>query len=310
MTYIFDGYQFAQDKQQDLQVRATQIAKQLGQKPVIASIMFKQDEASLLYTNLKRSVAQRVGVGYQVYPFSFSTDLDKILNQIKKLNQDSQITGIIVQKPWTKTWINYQNQAGGREEVAKKDFNLWWQKLVSQIEPEKDVDGLHPSTLDLIQQDQWQQEGRVLPATARAVEQILQFWTEHDLNKNFKLSAQKVLIVNRSNLLGKPLFHLLVNKNIYVEMIGKKEFKKKIEQEKKLKEFGVIIAATGRRNLITGGMVRNGVVAIDAGEPRPDFNHTDIKGKADFLTPVPGGVGPVTVVSLIDNCLALATNML
>jgi methylenetetrahydrofolate dehydrogenase (NADP+) / methenyltetrahydrofolate cyclohydrolase len=310
MTYIFDGYQFAQNKQQDLENRAKRLTQRMGQKPVIASIMFEQDKGSLLYTNLKRDTAQKVGVGYQVYPFSFSTDLGTILNQIKKLNQDSQITGIIVQKPWTKTWLNYQNQVGGREEVTKKDFNAWWQKLVNQIEPEKDVDGLHPSTLDLIKRNQWQEQGRVLPATARAVQQILQFWTEHDPNKKFKLSAQRVLIVNRSNLLGKPLFHLFQNKNINVEMIGKKGFKQKIEQEKKLKEFGVIITATGRKKLITGEMVKDGVVAIDAGEPNPDFDQNQIKQKAVFLTPVPGGVGPVTVVSLIDNCLALAKNML
>jgi methylenetetrahydrofolate dehydrogenase (NADP+)/methenyltetrahydrofolate cyclohydrolase len=267
-----------------------------GKNLVIAAILFSEDQGSVLYTRLKQEAAERVGIGYQVHTFSMTDDVAQITATLEELNQDQTITGIIIQKPWRQTWARVTGQSD------REAFQQWWSQLVSRIDEAKDVDGLHPKTLAAVQHHTWQKEGRVLPATAQAVLDILKI--SHQLRRD-----SRIVILGKSDILGKPLFYELSNQGYQVEMIGSAELSQRMSAGKALLDSDVVISATGRKHLITGGMLQSGVTVIDVGEPFPDVEMQSVKDKAAFITPVPGGVGPMTVVSLLANAVKLVHSL-
>lgn len=289
---LFDGYQFAAEQEAQLRQRLFQLKD--SQAPSIAAILFTEDEGSRLYSRLKQEAARRLGMAYTLYPFSMTDPVEKIIDVVDQLNRSEACTGIIVQKPWTHLW----QSVTGRPKVA---FTDWWLTLVSRIDETKDVDGLHPATMASIQTGDWQQTGKVLPATARAVLAILD-------SAGYLQSELHYVIIGKSDLLGKPLYYELNNRKFITDLIGTKELKERIEQKKYLLDADVVISATGHQHLVTGEMVKPGVAIIDVGEPRPDVDRASVTAKAAFLTPVPGGVGPVTVVSLLANAIQLLTS--
>jgi methylenetetrahydrofolate dehydrogenase (NADP+) / methenyltetrahydrofolate cyclohydrolase len=302
---IFDGYAYANEKLVQLQPSVEQLAGQ-GRQLKIAAIVFKEDEGSLLYTDLKAKAAEILGIGYDRFLFSLKNhNLAEVEEKIKDLNKNPLVTGIIIQKPWKKTWQQFQSVD------QAVDFSDWWEQLVSSLDVKKDVDGLHPETQAAIEAGTWMKQGLVLPATAKAVLVILDV-AENKINFSrqkgesiFDLAHKKIVIIGRSNLLGIPVFNVLKNWNYDVEMIGKQGLEQRIEQQIYLQDADVVITATGRTKLITGKMVKQGSVLIDVGEPQPDFEFDSVKEKALFITPVPGGVGPLTVISLMENCVKL-----
>ncbi len=311
-TIIFDGYHLAQQKQVQLKPKVAQL-KKIGAEIKVAAIVFEEDRGSQIYTQAKKELAQKVGISYQPHWFSINSNLKKLVAKIDELNHSPDITGIIIQKPWRKTWAKYNlGQEAGYEQTKQK-FEQWWQQLVTSLVPSKDVDGLHPTTLAKIKQGKSAAKKIVMPATARAVISILELANKElrvkkkDHNQTeFDWRSRRILILGRSDLVARPLFYHFKNQEIAVEMVGRQGFKKKNERKTKLKEYHIIISATGQHKLITGDMVEKGVVVIDVGEPRPDVDFDSVKPKAKFITPVPGGVGPVTVISLMENACDLA----
>ncbi len=300
---IFDGNATAQAREQELLVLSAQLRAQ-GIQSKIAAILFREDKGSVLYTGLKRDAAARLGIQYEVYEFSLTASPDEAVSQILKLNEDKLVTGIIVQKPWQKTWILNQKQLASENHAEA--FAQWWQQLVGAVAPSKDVDGLTPSTLELIAKNEWQAAGRVLPATCQAVISIIDAYSNlFSLQKTAERGSAPVAIIGRSDLLGTPLFWVLKHRGCDVKLLGKKEFKQGIEQKKFLHGFGTIISATGVSKLITGELLDDGVCVVDVGEPKGDVDFESVKTKAKFITPVPGGVGPMTVSCLMENCLKL-----
>ncbi len=292
---LFDGYAFAGEQESELKRQVARLAAQ-GKKISIAAILFTEDKGSQLYTTLKSQAAQRVGIGYQIHTFSMNDPVEKVINRLKELNADPTITGIIIQKPWRQTWeMVMEGFATG------KNFSEWWLALVTHIDRAKDVDGLHPETLAAIEKGTWQKEGKVLPATAKAVLSILQ---SADL-----LVPGKYIVIGKSDILGRPLSYELKNLGFEVELLGQKDLQARQEDGRLLKDADVIVAATGHYHLVTGGMVKKGVVLVDVGEPKPDIDQQSVEPVARFLTPVPGGVGPVTVVSLLENAVRLVEGM-
>jgi methylenetetrahydrofolate dehydrogenase (NADP+) / methenyltetrahydrofolate cyclohydrolase len=313
---LFDGYAYAQAKETQLALRVSP-----NSEAAIAAIVFNEDEGSLIYTKYKQEAAQRVGIGYRATYFSVNDPIEQIIDKITQLNLDPTITGIIIQKPWRKTWLeararfNSQHQtedsgAAGQfshSALTTKDFNHWWQQLVNAVREDKDVDGLHPNILQAIESGQWQEQGRVLPATCKAVIDILTLARQQLREIDQPMPEQpKYIVIGKSDLLGQPLTAYLRQQGQQVSLIGRQELESRIKSGEALLDADVVVSATGVQHLVRGEMLKAGVVVIDVGEPRPDIEAASVAGRAAFLTPVPGGVGPVTVVSLLENCLVLA----
>lgn len=266
-------------------------------QPKIAAVMYREDKGSQLYTGIKKELAESLGIGYEVFEFSLQDGVEPVLSKIKELNHDPRVTGIILQKPMRKTW-SVANYLEGDERDIKKAYDLWWRLQTTLLDPKKDVDGLHPSIIEVIANDQLIVQKRVLPATAKAVLTIL---TESQID----LADKKIAILGKSDLLGLPLYTYFLSKKYQVEMLGSQDLKARVERGQALRDFDVVISATGVAGLVTGSMLKPGVVVVDVGEPRGDIDFASVSEVASFLTPVPGGVGPMTVVSLMENSLDL-----
>ena len=296
---IFDGRSAAAGKELDLAFTVTELEDQ-HITVTIAAILFTEDLGSQIYSEHKKQTAERVGISYQLHPFSIMTNVTEVSETIEQLNQDSSVTGIIIQKPTRKTWMAHQTAVPADPKTA---YDTWWQSLYKQVDPAKDVDGLHPSTLAAIESDTWQEQGRVLPATVEGVLMAL----NHPANQAvMEDPATQFVIIGRSDLVGQPLAHLLKNQGRVVELLGKAALQERQESGKKLLDADVIVTATGKRDLVTGDMVKEGAVVIDVGEPRADVEWESVLQKSAFLTPVPGGIGPLTIVCLLENALKLA----
>jgi methylenetetrahydrofolate dehydrogenase (NADP+) / methenyltetrahydrofolate cyclohydrolase len=300
---IFDGISTALKLENELKPKVAGLL-QLGKALAIAAILFREDKGSVLYTGLKREAAARLGIGYQVHEFSLTDSVAAITDKIRELNADQSLTGIIIQKPWRRTWESAQtSSAASLEQIS---FNDWWQRLVTVLDPNKDVDGLSPATLNQVRTGDWQQSGAVLPATCQAVISILEGYTNLFSDTiPTEQSRQRVAIIGKSDLMGTPLFWVLKQRRCDVFLLGKKELKQGIEQKNFLHGFRVIISATGVAGLIVPSLIDEGAVVIDVGEPRGDVA-TEVRETASFVTPVPGGVGPMTVACLMANCVKLA----
>lgn len=302
---IYDGNKKAAEKEEQLR----QEIAHLEQKPQIGAVLFSEDAGSRLYTRLKREAAERLGMRYHVHEFSIIDSVEAVTKIVRDWNSDPAITGIIIQKPTRSVWQSAVGDSGETE------YTAWWNMLVSTISETKDVDGLHPTTLAAIADGTWQEKGRVLPATCQAVLDILIDYCGEIVNKKPEdlkpksalecLKNKKIIILGKSDLLGKPLYYYLHNLNFNVAMIGSKELEERVALRVALTDADVIVSATGRQHLITGEMIKEGVAVIDVGEPKPDVDFESVKDIVSFITPVPGGVGPMTVVCLMENGVKL-----
>lgn len=297
---VFNGTVFASSREMVLQQQVRALASK-GVRLTIAAILFSEDAGSVLYTRLKSEAAQRVGIEYQRYQFSAEDHLQKVLETVAQLNADPTVTGIIIQKPWRKSL-----------KKERAEYQQWWHTLVSAIDKKKDVDGLHPDTLAAIEAGNWREQGAVLPATAQAVLNIVRHRFEEEsgvVSSNLYAIPPgfKVVVIGRSEIVGKPLWYELKNQNIETELIGKKQLSDRIATGLNLHDADVVISATGQAGLITGSLLKPQVTLIDVGEPKPDVDRASVGDLPSFITPVPNGVGPVTVVGLLENCLALSS---
>ena len=318
---IFDGVAAAATKEQQLKTQVAQL-QAAGVEIIVGAVVFSEDAGSQLYTRLKREAAERVGIRYVPVEFSITDPITTISAQLQQFNTDSTITGIIIQKPtkriWLQAWESVKSKTGGGVVETEMNHTLvhesatfaeWWKSLTTQIAPQKDVDGLHPSTLSAIGDGTWIEQGRVLPATCQAVVEILQT-AETAQYQPVAINSQKdkVLIIGKSDLLGIPLYDLLKGQGRDVELLTRKELQSRTESGKNLFDGTTIVSATGVAGLVTGELISGGVVLVDVGEPRADIDAKSVAEKADFLTPVPGGVGPMTVVCLLENAVKLVVN--
>ena len=229
---IFDGHALAAQKEQTLSQTVQKIP--LQDRPHVAAILFAEDEGSVMYSNLKKEAAERVGITYTLHEAHIGESTEQIIEKIRRCNQDDGITGIIIQKPRRSIWQKAAQVEGGDPKAIKVAFNTWWELLTNSIDPAKDVDGLHPATFQAIKRGTWQEEGRVLPATAKAVVAVLfeaareMGWIKHEKkqkNLGSALQNKHVAIVGKSDLLGKPLHALLQsfaeNYDITVSLYGR-----------------------------------------------------------------------------------------
>jgi len=276
MVVIFDGKKFAQDKEEILQQEFKKLAKK-GYHLKLVSILIGQDPASRLYVSLKEEAANRVGIVFEKQEFPEDVDIRELTDFIKSQNNNSGVRGIMAQLPLPAT------------------FNDKIVTILSEIVPQKDVDCLTPENLGLLMMGR----SRVLPATVRGIWEIL---GKAGINEK-TIVGKNVCVLGRSDIVGKPLANLLINRGATVTVCHRqtKDF------VYLMKKADIIISVTGSPDLVKGEMVKKGAVVIDVGSPKGDIDFDSVIKKASFITPVPGGVGPMTVVSLLENFLDLAS---
>lgn len=228
-----------------------------GVYPEIATILIGKDEASELYTKLKKRAAEKIGVKMHVFRFNEGEFVSNIKRQINNLKRDKNVDGVMIQLPIPGKLSKYKDE------------------LIDLIDEEKDIDGMKPNS-------------KFTPATVKGITNIL------DIAKKggFIGKNSKIAVVGSEGEVGRALVS-----SSQLTVHGKFDLRNDL---KNLKNFDVIISATGQANLIKPKMIKEGSVLIDVGAPSPEFD-PECYEKALFYTPVPGGVGPMTIASLMQN---------
>ena len=252
--------------------------KKLGEKPKLVIIQIGNNERSDVYVKQKKIFGEKLGFEVELIQFDNKISEKDIISKIESLNLDSIVNGIIVQLPLPKN-INILN-------------------VIETISPEKDVDGLNSKNLQFLFENGQSENNGFIPATTKGIISLLDFY-------KIPLEGKKVVVVGRSFLFGKPTALVLLNKNATVTICHSKT--KNLKKE--IKNADIAIIAIGKPNFVKKSFVKKGQVIIDVGITKVGNN---IFGDVDFksvsrivsaITPVPGGVGPTTVVSLFENVL-------
>jgi len=247
----------------------------LGIKPVLASIQVGENVGAETYVKSQKKTAQDLGIDYQFYKLEANITESKLIEFIEKLNLDKNINGIIIQMPLP-TQIDYK-------------------KISQFILPDKDIEGMHPVNIGKIIFG----KAKILPCTPQAVMELLK-------QTGVDLYGKEVVVVGHSEIVGKPLALLLLDKfaTVTVCHIGTSSAGK---LEEHVKNAEVLIVAVGKANLIKGNWIKEGSIVIDVGINRVDdkivgdVEFIEAQKRASWITPVPGGVGPLTVIMLMRN---------
>ena len=282
---IFDGKALAGEKEKVLAKRVEGFKTRTGITPKLVSFLVGDNPASKLYLRLKAEVAERVGIEFEKREFTPEAGLETILASVRQVNDDKSVHGIMIQLPLPKDLEIVPPLAGSRHGGRN-----WKLEILGAIAPRKDVDCLTPENLGLLLMG----EPRFLPATVRAILTIAQ-------GSRLKAQGSNAIIVGASNIVGKPLAIMLSTMGATVTVCR--------STTGNLSDFtkgaDILVSATGVPGLIKKEMIKRGAVVIDVGAPKPDVDPA-VGEVASFLTPVPGGVGPLTVISLLENTLDAA----
>jgi methylenetetrahydrofolate dehydrogenase (NADP+)/methenyltetrahydrofolate cyclohydrolase len=242
--------------------------------PTLAVILVGEDPASQVYVAGKEKASQEIGIGFTLHSLPADTPQDKVLSLIDALNADTNVNGILVQQPLPNHMDKFT--------------------IVSRVDVRKDVDCLNPMNFGLLATGQ----AALLPCTPDAVMTLLAL-------ENISLAGKHCVIVGRSDIVGKPLALMMLAKDATVTICHSRTR----DLAAVCREADVLVAAVGKRNLITADMVKEGAVVIDVGITRlegkkicGDVDYKACKEKASYITPVPGGVGPMTIAKLLENC--------
>ena len=284
---IIDGKQIAANMREELKVEVAKL-KEKGVVPGLGVILVGEDPASISYVTAKARTCEEIGIYSDDNRLPAQTAQEELISLVKKMNKDPRIHGILVQLPLP-------------EHLNETD-------VLMTIDPDKDVDGFHPMNVGKMVVG----EKAFLPCTPHGVIQLL-------LRSGVTIEGSHVVIVGRSNIVGKPLANMLIQKNA----IGNATVTVCHTRTKNLanhtRQADIVIAAAGRPNTITADMVKEGVVVIDVGVNRiedatkkqgfrlvGDVDFEAVKEKASLITPVPGGVGPMTITMLLYNTVESA----
>ena len=276
MAEIINGKELAKE----IRLNLKEIVEKENLSPKLAVILCGDDEASKVYVRNKSKACDEVGIEFEEFLLPSTTTQKELLDLIDKLNQDKEIDGILLQSP------------------IPKGLNI--EEAFEKIRPEKDVDGFNPYNVGKLCIG----EDGFIPCTPYG---IMKMFEKYNIN----LEGKKAVIVGRSNIVGKPMAQCLLSKNATVTICHSRT--KDLKEE--LKDADVVIAAVGKRNVIKADMIKEGAVVIDVGMNRNDegklcgdVDFEEISKKASFITPVPGGVGPMTVAMLMENVVKACKN--
>lgn len=274
---IISGKEIAAKKREEIKVKVNQL-KAKGIEPGLAVILVGNDQASERYVRNKQKACEQVGIKSILLKYDDDITEEFLVEKIKELNHNAEIHGILVQLPLPKQ-INPQ-------------------VVIETISPEKDVDGFHPVNVGKLVIG----EDGFIPCTPYGIMVMLE-------EINFDLTGKRAVVVGRSNIVGKPMGQLLLQQNATVTYCHSKT----VNLKEVTKEADVLVSAVGIANFITAEHVKEGAVVIDVGMNRDeagklcgDVIFEEVKDIASYITPVPGGVGPMTITMLLENTLKAA----
>ncbi|TPE68911.1 bifunctional methylenetetrahydrofolate dehydrogenase/methenyltetrahydrofolate cyclohydrolase FolD [Halalkalibacterium halodurans] len=273
---LLDGKALAAKKRDELKSEVTKL-KERGITPGLAVILVGNDPASTVYVRSKQKACEQIGIYSVLKELPASTSEEELLTEIDRLNNDPTIHGILVQLPLP-------------EQISE-------QAVIERISPAKDVDGFHPISVGRMMIG----EDTFLPCTPFGVLVMLQ-------EANVEIAGKHVVVVGRSNIVGKPVGQLMLNEHATVTYChSRTKYLTEIT-----KQADILIVAVGRARFIDASHVKEGAVVIDVGINRVDgklcgdVDFESVREVASHLTPVPGGVGPMTITMLLANTIQAA----
>ncbi|MEQ8209024.1 MAG: bifunctional methylenetetrahydrofolate dehydrogenase/methenyltetrahydrofolate cyclohydrolase FolD [Lacipirellulaceae bacterium] len=278
---LLDGKALAKTIREELAVEVVEFIQQTEVVPSLAAVLVGDDPASEVYVRMKRKDCEQVGIHSVMHRLPEATSETELLTLVDELNADSSIHGILVQLPLPKQ-INEQ-------------------AILDAISPDKDVDAFHPSNVGLMVQGR----PRFLPCTPSGVQQLL-------IREGIETAGKHVVVVGRSEIVGKPLSVMMALRGPGGDATVTICHSRTKDLAAVTKEADILIVAIGKPEFVTGDMVKPGAVVIDVGVNRTeaglvgDVDFKAVGEVASCLTPVPGGVGPLTRVMLLVNTLTAA----
>lgn len=254
--------------------------KEAGMQPCLATVLVGDDPASATYVGSKQNDAKEVGIATRDHRLAAAFKQSELLELVQLLNRDPEIHGILVQLPLPKQIDEFE--------------------IIASLSPLKDVDGLTPYNAGMIQSGM----GLLKPCTPSGIIELLNYY-------KIDITGMDAVIVNRSNLVGKPLALLLLERNATVTICHSKTK----DLNEKLRNADLVVTAVGNRQrfTLTGDMIKEGAIVIDVGTARlnnklvGDADFESVKQKASWVTPVPGGVGLMTRAMLLKNTVTAAS---
>ena len=274
---LLDGKSLAAQVRADVKRRAAHLA-QRGIRPGLAVILAGDDPASKVYVRNKVRACEETGVRSRLCEYPATVSQAEILSRVEELNEDPAIHGILVQLPLPK--------------------HVDAQRVLDAVSPAKDVDGFHDSNLGALLAG----KPGIVPCTPAGVMRLLD-------HAAVPIAGRRAVVIGRSNIVGKPLSLLLLQKDATVTICHSKTR----ELASIAKEADILVAAIGRAKLVSAAMVKPGACVVDVGVNRladgtlaGDVDFQAAKEVAGWITPVPGGVGPMTIAMLLENCLYAA----
>lgn len=281
MPQIIDGKRISQEIKDELKEKVAALKEQ-GIEGTLAVIQVGNDPASSVYVNNKKKACEYIGIGSLAYELPEETTEEELLALIEKLNSDTKVNGILVQLPVPK--------------------HIDEEKIINTISPEKDVDGFHPENVgNLVTGGKG-----FVSCTPAGIIQLLK-------RSNVAIEGKNCVVIGRSNIVGKPMALLMLRENATVTIAHSKT-----QNLKEIcKQADILIVAIGKPRFITADYVKEGAVVIDVGihrEPTEvegkvvsklcgDVNYEEVAEHTSAITPVPGGVGPMTIAMLMNNCV-------
>ncbi|RLL48118.1 bifunctional methylenetetrahydrofolate dehydrogenase/methenyltetrahydrofolate cyclohydrolase FolD [Oceanobacillus piezotolerans] len=277
---IINGKDLAQELRANMKEEVSQLV-QMGITPHLTVLLVGDNPASKSYVKGKEKAAKEVGISSSLIELPASTTEDELLETIIQLNNDDSVHGILVQLPLP-------------QQISER-------KVIEAIDPSKDVDGFHPVNIGRMMVG----EDTFLPCTPYGILTMLK-------SRDIVIEGKHAVIIGRSNIVGKPVGQLLLNENATVTYCHSKT-----EDLKELtRQADILVVAVGRPNVITGDFLKEGAVVIDVGINRlengsltGDVDFEDAKEKAAYITPVPKGVGPMTIAMLLKNTIKAAKGL-
>lgn len=283
---IIDGKRIAKDVRTEVATQAAEITQKLGRPPGLAAVLVGEDPASQVYVNSKRKACAEAGLASWLHQLPATTTTAELLTLIHQLNNDDQVDGILVQLPLPKQI----------DEFA----------ILSAVDVRKDVDGFGPVNSGLL----------ALGKPGHVSCTPLGIW-ELFIREKIALAGKHVVILGRSGTVGKPLSLLLVQKHPHANATVTVCHSHSTQTKELCQSADVIVAAIGKAKFVTADMVKPGAVVIDVGINRlpdgklvGDVDYSPVSEVASAITPVPGGVGPMTIAMLLHNTLKAAKQLI